>query len=321
MEITMICNQLDSIQSILPAAPPSPVSAIAPVSATSFVHSTAASAPPPLIPDLTPAERAELERIARCNPRRAAQPKKSLKEADHSDTEQLFDEKEGTIISLPHINNSTRLLAFDGTHVLVGDADAMVDEDAKPKYWVPYMFMRYGCRALSRKAVFEAKLMELRKAPANPDHSALPRIAINELRPVKYMHYYPRDERVLYLIGGAKGLAALKDLADTPALKEFVCKRKALIEELKAEKEHDRARIVKKLGLHFKHDDVTPQLDESEEYDFIFAPARPEKKRARVHFESTVVGPAPKKTCAEAARTTSETEVAAILLEMMSGRK
>lgn len=279
-----------------------------------FLHSTAAEAPPPSIPDLTPAERAELERIARCNPPRARKQRKSLKETEHSDTEEFLNDEDGTIIRLPHIDNSTHFIAFDGTHVLVqGDDGKLV--------WVPYMYLRYACRSLSKKADFEARLIELLKLPANPDHSALPRIAVNDVRLVKFMGYYPRGDLVLYHIGSVKGLARLKDLTQTRDLKEFIRKQKELIEDLKRDTKLNKAQIIRKLGLGLKHDDFTPQLDADEEYDFIFAKPAAGKKRLRVHFESTVVGPEPKRTsCAEAARTASETEAAAILLEMMGGR-
>lgn len=300
---TMLCNQLDSIQSMLPA-PSSSLSSIAPATASSFVH--AATEPPPASAELTPAERIELERIARCNPRRQAQPSKSLKDTDHSDTEEFVNEEDGSVLRLPHITNYTPLLAYDGSHVLVGG------EDRKPLMWLPYMYLRYGCRAMNKKSRFEARLLELRPGQ---EYSALPRIAANELRQVQYLHYYPRGERVLYKIGNARGLAPVKELADVPALKEFIRQQKALIEA--EDGSTKRSTAIRRFGLGLKHDDVTPQLNADEEYAFMFE-AGGSKKR-RVHFLEPTADeqPAKKRSCAEAARSNSEEEAAAILMEMM----
>jgi hypothetical protein len=269
MELARLCAQLDSIQSVLPPAPPS-ASAIVPPSGADFVHSSGEA--------LTQSERADLERIARCNPSRRAKADRLPVEEPDSDTEELFDGKD--VIRLPRITNATRFLAFDGSHVLV---------DAPRPLWVPYMFLRHDCPTLKRKAAFEERLRPLRFAPAPPSSKGALRVAINELRQVQFLHYYPQGERVMYTMVSGKGkkerttfrgLAPIRHLADTPVLQDFVRAQK---ERIEAEGKGDAPGVIERLGLDLAHDDAAPALNADVEHAFIFGRVEePPRKRARV---------------------------------------
>jgi hypothetical protein len=264
-----IARLLDSVQSMLPSQP-SPTS-IVPPSGADFVHSTSS-----VVQDITPEERAFLESFARKNPSRSAKTGKRFLDAPDSDTEELLDGNE--IIRLPRITNAAQFLAFDGTHVLVDNTPKML--------WVPYMFLRYDCPSLKNKKQLEEKLLQLRTAPVPSGQAS--RIAINELRQVQFVQYYPREERVMYTMLSAKGkkqvsyrgLTPISQLADTAALREFVSAQKELIESMG---KGNRSNVVQQLGLRLRHDDMTPQLDPDEEYAFLFGgkEAQPPRKRVR----------------------------------------
>jgi hypothetical protein len=278
MEIARLCAQLDSVQSMLPQ-PPSPI--VQP-SGADFVHAATASR---VAQALTPDECADLERIARCNPPRRAKSTKILKDVDHSDTEELVDGDSGKVYSVPRITNSTEFLAYDGSHVLVNVPDG-------ESLWVPYMFLRYGCRSLTQKSKFEKRLAGLLPIPTPPSYAALTRMAINELRQVRFLHYYPRKDLVLYAIDNAKGLAPVGQLADTHPLRDFIHTQKERIEA----EGGDKRGVIKRLGLGLKHDDATPQLDADEEYAFMFgtpskkkSAQRSTRKRARSEEEEEAV--------------------------------
>ena len=269
MELARLCAQLDSIQSVLPPAPPS-ASAIVPPSGADFMHSSGEA--------LTQSERADLERIARCNPSRRAKADRLPVEEPDSDTEELAD---GTnIIRLPRITNKTRLLAFDGSHVLV---------DAPKPLWLPYMFLRHDCPTLNWKPALEKRLRSLRFAPAPPSSKGALRVAINELRQVQFLHYYPQGERVMYTMVGVngkkerttiRGLAPIRHLADTPVLQDFVRAQK---ERIEAEGKGDAPGVIERLGLDLAHDDAAPALNADVEHAFIFGRVEePPRKRARV---------------------------------------
>jgi hypothetical protein len=288
MELARLCAQLDSVQSILPPAPPS-ASAIVPPSGADFVHSTSAGE------GLTPSERADLERIARCNPSRRAKVDRRPVEVPDSDTEELFDGQ--NTIRLPRITNATRLLAFDGSHVLV---------DAPKPLWLPYMFLRHDCPTLNWKPALENRLRSLRFAPAPPSSKGALRVAINELRQVQFLHYYPQGERVMYTMVGVngkkerktiRGLAPIRHLADTPVLRDFVHAQK---ERIEAEGKGDAPGVIERLGLDLEHDDAAPALNAEEEHAFIFGRVEPQPPRKR-------------------ARMLSQKEAARILVDMMRG--